>query len=331
MTTLGRQIGLFAERRRTEAELMQVNARLNALLDASTQVSIIAADPDGLITVFNPGAERMLGYSAQEMVGVSTPLLIHDAQEVSAHAARLSAEFGTTIEGFDTFVERARRGGHDVGEWTYIRKDGTRLTVLLAVTAVFDPEGNINGFLGIATDLTDRQRAERNLRESEARFRRLVEANILGVVFGDIKGNITDANDAFLEMVGYTREQMDAGRLPWDALIPSTSVEHLQRCRAEPKRRGRAPCSSWNVGERMARVFPCCSASLCSTSVDPPSPAHQLWRSALTSRSGNAWKTSFADTPASWPRPTPARTSFWRCWDTSCAIPWLQFAMPSRS
>ena len=238
MTTLGRQIGLFAERRRTEAELMQVNARLNALLDASTQVSIIAADPDGLITVFNPGAERMLGYSAQEMVGVSTPLLIHDAQEVNAHAARLSAEFGTRIEGFDTFVERARRGGHDVGEWTYIRKDGTRLTVLLAVTAVFDPEGNINGFLGIATDLTDRQRAERNLRASEARFRRLVEANILGVVFGDIKGNITDANDAFLEMVGYTREQIDAGRLPWDAIIPSTSVELLQRCRAELKRRG---------------------------------------------------------------------------------------------
>ncbi len=63
MTTLGLQIGLFAERRRTEAELMQVNARLNALLDASTQVSIMATDPDGLITVFNPGAERMLGYA----------------------------------------------------------------------------------------------------------------------------------------------------------------------------------------------------------------------------------------------------------------------------
>ncbi len=239
MTTLGRQIGLFVERRRTEAELMQVNARLNALLDASTQVSIIATDPDGLITMFNPGAERMLGYTAEEMVGVSTPLGIHDVQEVSAHAARLSAEFGTRIEGFDTFVERARRGGHDVGEWTYIRKDGTRLTVLLAVTAVFDPEGKIDGFLGIATDLTDRQRAERNHRQSEARFRRLVEANILGVVFGDIKGNITEANDAFLEMVGYTREQMDAGKLPWDALVPSSSVGLLQRCRAELRRWGR--------------------------------------------------------------------------------------------
>ena len=238
MTTLGRQIGLFAERRRTQAELTEVNARLNAVLDASTQVSIIATDAEGLITVFNPGAERMLGYSAREMVG-KTPVRIHDPEELEAHAARLSAEFGTRIEGFATFVERARRGGHDVREWTYIRKDGTRLTVQLAVTAVVDSEGRINGFLGIATDLTERQRAERKLRSSEARFRRLVESNIFGVIFGDIDGNITDANDAFLEMVGYTRAEMIAGQLPWDALVPPSSVALLQRCRVELKRRGR--------------------------------------------------------------------------------------------
>ena len=238
LTTLGRQIGLFAERRRTQAELTQVNARLNAVLDASTQVSIIATDPEGLITVFNPGAERMLGYAAWEMVGKS-PIKIHDPAEVEAHAAQLSAEFGTRIEGFAAFVERARRGGHDVREWTYIRKDGTRLTVQLAVTAVVDSEGRINGFLGIATDLTERQRAERKLRSSEARFRRLVEANIFGVVFGDMDGNITEANDAFLEMVGYTRAEMMEGRLPWDALVPASSVGLLQRCRVELKRRGR--------------------------------------------------------------------------------------------
>jgi PAS domain S-box-containing protein len=230
----------MAERRRTQAELMRVNARLNAVLDASTQVSIIATDPDGLITVFNPGAERMLGYSAEEMVGKATPLLIHDPEEVEIHAALLSAEFGTPISGFDAFVERARRGGHDVGEWTYLRKDGSRLTVQLAVTAVVDPEGRINGFLGIATDLTDRQRAEQKLRSSEARFRRLVDANILGVAFGDIKGNITDANDAFLEMVQYTREEMVAGKLPWDALLPPVSSYPLrERCREEFKLLGR--------------------------------------------------------------------------------------------
>jgi PAS domain S-box-containing protein len=239
MTTLGRQIGLFVERRRAQAELVQVNARLNAVLAASTQVSIIATDPDGLITVFNPGAERMLGHPAGEMIGRATPLILHDPREIKAHAAVLSGEYGTRIAGFDALVERARRGGHDVREWTYIRKDGTRLTVLLAVTAVFDPVGRINGFLGIATDLTDRQRAERNLRASESRSRRLVEANIFGVVFGDLDGNITEANDAFLEMVGYTRAEMNAGRLPWDALVPPSSLGQLQWCRDELRRRGR--------------------------------------------------------------------------------------------
>ncbi|MGO9600915.1 MAG: PAS domain S-box protein [Isosphaeraceae bacterium] len=229
----------MAERRRTQAELMRVNARLNAVLDASTQVSIIATDPDGLITVFNPGAKRMLGYSAEEMVGKATPLRIHDAQELEIHASLLSAEFGTPVSGIDALVERARRGGHDVSEWTYLRKDGSRLTVQLAVTAVVDPEGRINGFLGIATDLTDRQRAEQKLRSSEARFRRLVDANILGVVFGDIKGNITDANDAFLEMVQYTREEMVAGKLPWDALVPASSYPLLEHCREELKLWGR--------------------------------------------------------------------------------------------
>jgi PAS domain S-box-containing protein len=240
MTTLGRQIGLYVERRRAQTELVQVNARLNAVLAASTQVSIIATDPDGLITVFNPGAERMLGYSAHEMLGKATPLILHDPREVKAHAAQLSAEYDSRITGFDALVERAHRGGHDVREWTYIRKDGKRLTVLLAVTAVFDPVGRINGFLGIATDLSDRQQAEQRLRASDARFRRLVEANIFGVVFGDLDGNITDANDAFLEMVGYTRAEMKAGLLPWDALVPASAAEQLQRCRAELKRKGRS-------------------------------------------------------------------------------------------
>ena len=207
----------MSERLRAEAELTHVNARLGALLDASTEVAIIATDPDGLITVFNSGAERMLGYSVGETVGKTTPVLIHDADEVEAHARRLSAEFGTRIEGFATFVERARRGGHEVREWTYIRKDGTRLTVLLAVTAVFGSDGRIDGFLGIATDVTERRRAEQRLCSSESRFRRLVDANIFGVVFGDIDGNISDANDAFLDMMGYTRQEMMMGRLPWDA------------------------------------------------------------------------------------------------------------------
>ncbi|MFO0888779.1 MAG: PAS domain S-box protein, partial [Isosphaeraceae bacterium] len=245
MTTLGRQIGLFVERRRAEDELKQVNAQLHAVLNASAQVSIIATDPEGLITVFNSGAERMLGYSAEEMVGKATPVMIHDLEEIRLHSERLSDELGMSVGGFSSLVERARRGGHDVGEWTYVRKDGTRLTVLLAVTAVCDAEGRTNGFLGIAIDLTDRQRAERRLQFSESRFRRLVESNIFGVVSGDIDGHITDANDAFLEMVGYSRGQMLEGRLAWDALLPSPRVRPLRRCLVELRRRGR--CNPFEV------------------------------------------------------------------------------------
>ncbi|QEH32147.1 Autoinducer 2 sensor kinase/phosphatase LuxQ [Aquisphaera giovannonii] len=256
MTTLGRQVGIFLERDRTQAELRRVNARLRAVLDASGQVSIIATDSDGVITVFNAGAERMLGYEASEVVGKATPLLYHDEREVREHAARLSAELGTPVEGFGAFVARARRGGREVGEWTYIRKDGTRLRVLLSVAAVMDSEGQVSGYLGAAIDLSDRQRAETQLRSSESRFRRLVEANILGVVVGGIEGQITDANDAFLEMVGYTRAEMDAGLLPWDAIIPESSALRLHLCRAELWSRGRCEPVELECRHRDGRLIP---------------------------------------------------------------------------
>jgi PAS domain S-box-containing protein len=92
---------------------------LQAVLDAATQVSIIATDPQGLITVFNAGAERMLGYRAEEMVGRETPARIHLAAEVEARGAELSEALGRPVRGFDVFVERARQEGHEEREWTY--------------------------------------------------------------------------------------------------------------------------------------------------------------------------------------------------------------------
>ena len=103
MTTLGRQIGLFAERKKAVRELIAVNAQLNAVLDASTQSSIIATDPRGVVTVFNTGAQRMLGYSADEVIGKTTPEVWHDSAEVDRYAATLSAELGTPIQGFEAW------------------------------------------------------------------------------------------------------------------------------------------------------------------------------------------------------------------------------------
>jgi PAS domain S-box-containing protein len=157
-TGIGRDI---SERKRAEQALEKVSRQLQAVLDSATQVSIIATDPQGVITVFNTGAERMLGYAAAEMIGTRTPAIIHVESEVVDHGKHLTEEFGVPITGFDVFVERARRGGYEEREWTYVRKDGTHLTVNLVVTALHDRHGTITGFLGIATDITERKAIER--------------------------------------------------------------------------------------------------------------------------------------------------------------------------
>jgi two-component system, sensor histidine kinase and response regulator len=157
--------GIFSdvtEKERAERELVQTKARLQAVLDAATQVSIISTDVDGVINLVNTGAERMLGYSKEEMLEQS-PSMFHLPSEVEARGIELSREFGQPIQGFEVFVAYARRGDHDEREWTYVRKDGQHLRVALSVTAKQDHEGIVNGFLGIAVDITTRHRAETEL------------------------------------------------------------------------------------------------------------------------------------------------------------------------
>lgn len=157
--------GIFSdvtEKERAERELVQTKSRLQAVLDAATQISIISTDVDGKIVLYNTGAERMLGYTAEEMIG-KTPEMFHLPAEVIARGIELSRTLGRTIRGFDVFVESARRGDHDEREWTYVRKDGSHIRVMLSVTSKRDLDGSVNGFLGIATDITARHLAEAEL------------------------------------------------------------------------------------------------------------------------------------------------------------------------
>src|SRR5258708_6258630 len=93
----------IAERKHAEDQNGNLSRRLKLVMDAATQVSIIATDAAGVITVFNAGAERMLGYSAEEMVGRQTPSIFHLEAEVAARGAELSREFGRPVQGFDVF------------------------------------------------------------------------------------------------------------------------------------------------------------------------------------------------------------------------------------
>ena len=169
---LGRQVVRQMELRIASRRLAHESAFRQSILNSAAE-SIISTDPEGIIITFSRGSERLLGYTAAELVGQATPALLHDPAEVAQHAARLTVELGRLVEpGFETFVAKARGGGSETGEWTYIRKDHTRVPVLLSVSEVADESGAILGFIGVARDITDLKRAQADLELLAAELKR---------------------------------------------------------------------------------------------------------------------------------------------------------------
>jgi PAS domain S-box-containing protein len=165
----------ITERKQAESELRRLTLFQQTILN-SAAYSIISATPDGIITGFNPAAERLLGYAADEVVGKQTPALWHDSHEVEQYALRLSDVLGENIlPGFDVFTARPKRNLPEENEWTFIRKDGTRVPVNLSVTALRDEGGSITGFVGLIYDLTERKRAEDELKRYQDSLEETVE------------------------------------------------------------------------------------------------------------------------------------------------------------
>jgi PAS domain S-box-containing protein len=160
-----------------------------------TVFSIIGTDAEGLITEFNAGASRMLGYAKEEVAGRLRPETFHDPAEIAARTQELAAELGRNVPaGFEAIVAPARNGAVDEREWTYLRKDGSRLRVLLSVSALRDEHQRIAGFLGIAVDLTARRDAEAALRQSQTMFKRLFESSPDAIILVNGAGRIVRAN-----------------------------------------------------------------------------------------------------------------------------------------
>lgn len=127
----------------------------------SANFSSIATDAKGVIQIFNVGAERMLGYTADEVMNKITPADISDPEELIARAHALSIELDTAITpGFDALVFKARRGMEDIYELTYIRKDGSRFPAVVSVTALRNEHHGVIGYLLIGTDNTARKQAD---------------------------------------------------------------------------------------------------------------------------------------------------------------------------
>jgi PAS domain S-box-containing protein len=195
--------------------LLKAGALQNAIFN-SANFSSIATDAQGVIQIFNVGAERMLGFDALDVVDKITPAGISDAQEVVARAAALSLEFDTPITpGFEALVFKASRGIEDIYELTYIRKDGTRLPAIVSVTALRDAQGKVIGYLLIGTDNTVRKQVEaeqalldQRLRDQQFYTRSLIESNIDAIMTTDPRGIISDVNQQMELLTGCTRDEL---------------------------------------------------------------------------------------------------------------------------
>lgn len=147
-------------RKQAEEVLIKAGALQNAIYN-SANFLIIATDANGVIQIFNVGAERMLGYAAADVMNKITPAEISDPQELITRAKELSAELSTPImPGFEALVFKASRGIEDIYELTYLHKDGIRLPAVVSVTALLDAQDQIIGYLLIGTDNTARKRIE---------------------------------------------------------------------------------------------------------------------------------------------------------------------------
>ena len=189
---------------------------LQSAIFNSANFSSIATDAKGVIQIFNVGAERMLGYTAAEVMNKITPADISDPRELIARAKSLSAELATPITpGFEALVFKASRGIEDIYELTYIRKDGSRFPAVVSVTALRDAQDVIIGYLLIGTDNTARKLVEEEQKKSDQRLRdqqfytrSLIEANIDAIMTTDPSGIITDVNKQMEALTDCTRDEL---------------------------------------------------------------------------------------------------------------------------
>lgn len=170
------------------------------VLHAASEQAIVGTDPTGHITVFNHGAERLLGWTEDEMLGRELTTL-HLASEIRSRARDLGV-----APGFGVLVHKVAPSRAEVREWTFVRRDGTRAAVSLAVSQMTGDDGRCTGYIGVATDITEQQAAELALMESEERFRLAFDTAPMGMflfeVGPDRSGRITRCNQAMADILG---------------------------------------------------------------------------------------------------------------------------------
>jgi PAS domain S-box-containing protein len=179
----------ISERHRLERDLERTKQFLDDVLCAASEVSIIATDEYGLITVFNSGAEKMLGYEAEEMIGKETPMKIYREEEVIERGRLLSIEFGKEVNGLKTLIKKAVKYGFERSEWDYVRKNGEVSRASVAVTPIKNKAGKVTGYLGIGLDISamNKQREELKVAKVKAEEANVAKSEFLANMSHEIR------------------------------------------------------------------------------------------------------------------------------------------------
>jgi PAS domain S-box-containing protein len=216
-----------------EEVLLKTGALQTAIFN-SANFSSIATDAKGVIQIFNVGAERMLGYTAADVMNKITPADISDPQEVIVRAKSLSVEIGTPITpGFEALVFKASRGIEDIYELTYIRKDGSRFPAVVSVTALRDAQKAIIGYLLIGTDNTARKQAEEALLKAGALQRAIFNSANFSSIATDAKGVIQIFNVGAERMLGYAAADVMNKITPADISDPQELIARAKALSVE--------------------------------------------------------------------------------------------------
>ena len=177
MTLIGYLLYDIHRRKKLQHKLNSVAGTLSQIMNAATEVSIVATDTKGIITEFNSGAQKLLGYTSDEMVGKETPGVFHLTEEIEQQKALLKKEFGLIQFDMQVFTLKAHEEGGNQGEWTFVDKEGKHIPVSLVVTPIYAKNGNnVIGYLGISKDISELKESEQALIDSQNQLKATLDA-----------------------------------------------------------------------------------------------------------------------------------------------------------
>jgi PAS domain S-box-containing protein len=191
---------VITKEKEQEQELIHTTTLQKAILNSSA-IAIISTDLNGIIQSFNPAATAMLGYQPDEVIGKKTPHLFHDETEIrNRQRDKMDLDFNSLRVFKISATANPDSISTEVDEFTFIRKDGSRFPVSLTVTALRGEHDQVNGFLAMAEDITQRKEQVDALQIANLRFRLLISSMHAGVMVEDDHRKVVLVNQRFCDL-----------------------------------------------------------------------------------------------------------------------------------